>query len=250
MSPNVIPKLLLTLLFVFFSLLGTVPVGAALITIDDFATGDPIAISIPPDTNPTTVTAQGTQILNGVLGLDYRTVSVDRTVGGSTNVAQNRVSANVNPDDGLLSFSSGVAASGNFSVLYDANGAGLGGFDLTDGGTNEMVGIDVFFADKTSPWTLTIVDMNDISDSETILVAAGTSPLTIYFELSNFSSDVSDVKSIKLDITGSLGGNYQLTQIFAATVPEPSSLAILAGLVGLAFVGIRYSGCRKSSQKA
>ncbi|MDO9459989.1 MAG: VPLPA-CTERM sorting domain-containing protein [Alphaproteobacteria bacterium] len=185
----------------------------------------------------------------GILGGDRELVLVNLGGAGDT------VSANAN--GGSFQHNNGSGA-GSSLVRWDGTGGttglefGLGNIDLTEGGANDSVQIDVLFADLTSG-SVTMTFYTDATNFSVVNVNLPTGTSQHFFEFSeilasaNIGSDggvnLTTVNAIELLAEG--GPGFDLSLDFIQTtldvtqdVPEPASMTLLgAGLIGLA--GIR-----------
>ena len=133
----------------------------------------------------------------------------------------------------LLSFSSDTMTAGDFNLTYDANGSGLNA-DLTNGGSNDTLFVDLILADAGSILTVTLQSIDEATSTSNSysLSESLTGPGLAEFRLTGFIGvNPTDIESIAVNIEGAANGDYAIDQIYVA-VPEPSSMIIwsLSGL--------------------
>ena len=199
---------------------------ASIIVIDDFEDG--------------TVALEATNATSFVFLVSQATPSA---IGGYRNVAVCLISdylsarANSNPIPGVMAFSSGSQSTGEFGLSYVGNNLeGLGGIDLSDGGTNQVINVDFTSADFGAKTAITLEDIDgNIAGIEQDL---SSGPGVVSFNLSEFADlgvDLTAIDAIGLIIDGEEDGDYTIDSIYA-TVPEPGTIAIWGLLgVGMAF---------------
>lgn len=144
-------------------------------------------------------------------------------------------------EDGALAYANSPSSAGSLSVIYDANGAGLDGVDLTDGGTATGILFSILYADLPTQYTITVT-------------GSGVGPLTgtfpsgilepadaqdVYIDFAAFGGgNFTNVSAIQFDFepaTTGIAGNDLILDSITTGVPEPSSIALLA-LGGLAMM--------------
>ncbi|MCA8928374.1 MAG: PEP-CTERM sorting domain-containing protein [Alphaproteobacteria bacterium] len=201
--------------------LGAMPAHAFLIDDFDTGTGFNVAPSDPGPTNVPAVTAIG----------GSRTMAIDPASANGTTLEVTT--------GGTLDHGQTTAGGGSSSVTWDANGAGLGGLDLTDGGLATLVrvsvlGIDVGHVDLA----LEVTDTGAMTSS---LALTGLNVGTFDFDFASFvgSADLTATDKIVLTIAAGTNSDVSLdlveTDQLRPPVSEPGILALAgAGLVGLA----------------
>lgn len=199
------------------SLVGFAGSAKADLVIDSFAT-NPVIIT------QATVGGTNTSIQTGIATTDViggtRNLKLTVTAGNGTRQAVDEVDTT----DSTFNISNAVGVTSTSTLLYDANGAGLGGIDLTAFG--DGIAFDVLQVDLNVSITITLVSQANVVSTQTLpnlLEGVAT------FSFTGFSvpAVATSVKSIQItfntpnsaDLTGSL--------LRVATVPEPSSVFAL-----------------------
>ncbi|MEQ1889647.1 MAG: PEP-CTERM sorting domain-containing protein [Alphaproteobacteria bacterium] len=237
------------------ALLGTVGVliatgmaatGANALLIDDFST--------PLTTNGSIIVLIGPGSAfdrssgAGILGGDRELTLVNS--GPANNVvAANAIGGSYQHNNG--------SGAGTSLLRWDGTGGGdgldfgLGGIDLTEGGANDSVQINVLSADLTGS-SVTMSFYTDIDSFSTVGVNIPTGASDHFFLLSDIlaSLDIgadggvtlSNINAIEMFMNG--GAGFDLSMDFIQTtldervtdnVPEPASMTLIgAGLMGLA----------------
>ena len=139
-----------------------------------------------------------------------------------------------------LDHGQGPGGAGASMVTWDANGAGLGGIDLTELGSSDGVSLDVLAIDVGAV-TLTLT-INDTGVGSSSLVLGGLVEGVQGFFFDDFTGDAdfTDVDSIVLRIDANANSDLRIdiiesTRVPNGTAPEPSSIALaICGLLGLA----------------
>ena len=219
--------------------LTTLSVGSAqALTIDTFSTNQVVYDGIGGGATSSTVS----DALN-ILGTE-RTISVEQLGPGAT---PSSVSINVGTS-GLLTLGNTDAFSVSKIVYNVIGGSGLGGVDVTEGGTLDTFSLFVVLGDFPTDIALTVSDgTNTASLMQTSPFLAINVPLL--FEYSSFAGDPVDfttIEYISIDlITTHPMADLQLAIIdFVGTtsVPEPGVLAVLGfGLIGLGLVRRKHA---------
>ncbi len=193
-------------------LLGLSTSAQAIINIDTFDVGTLGLTGI--------VANSGTPVVsNHEAGLDLTHViggSRDATVTWLSGTLSARM--NINPPPAVLGMSSDTGVTANFELMYDNAGAGLGGIDMTQGGTSP--GFAVFFvsADAGAATTVTLTDTGGDTLTHTLLTAG---PGVLFFQYNMFAGagDITDIDTIHFIIEGQEDGDYQISLIQSRDVP-------------------------------
>lgn len=213
--------------------------NATVVTIDNFEDG---GFTIVAPTGPTTSSETS---LTGVLG-GNRDGEVVRLSGSNT------VEANTTAVAGVAVAGSGILTAGTYESVY---GRGVAApFDLTldylttsstlligQEWTSFLTFDNVFIglANALNSVTITVLDTSARSSSTTVAVSTFGTQLTDTFDLWTENgagqTDFESVDEIQFlfNVNGTFGtDNFNVT----TTLPEPTSLALLCGLAGVALV--------------
>ena len=192
------------------SVLVTAParVAAQSITIDDFSTNQPaLTLAYPPAGTSASSSASGGGILGG-----ERDVQINLTGG----TIPGTISAGVS--GGLFTYSQDATITGNGLVQWDGadgspalNVTGLGGIDLTVGGTQDGLLLNVFFDDVVTPVVITVY--TDAGNASALTV---TLPGSIFATSTNFVLPYSS-------FTTTLGAGANFANVGAITLSFGSS---------------------------
>lgn len=233
-------KILLALAAVLLFAVGSNPASAMLI--DNFNNGGGYVTAAENQSDSVIVGP-----INDVVG-QYRQLELpnSKDIHGSGAA---RMEANPS-NAGYLSFSLDAMTTGSGLLTWDANGAGLGGVDMTDGGLSSYVSFDILAIDQGDVDLSVIVEDIDGTTGRYTLSGAGVG--TYQFNFLSFTNatdiDFADIDSIKLDIIANgAASDLVLDQIFSGghiSVPAPRSTLILMAL-GLLLLGF---GLRRRAQ--
>lgn len=144
----------------------------------------------------------------------------------------------------LISISNKSQVNSVVTLLWDNSGAGLGGVDFTDKGTNIGVELLILFADKELNLTFDVADTKANTGSCTTMIPATiTNSEQLFFPFSQFSGsvDFTTMHSIQMMLDGpeSWDATVDLVGITNHT-PEPTTISLVGlGLFGLFGLGIR-----------
>ena len=217
----------LFVLFAVLALSNCTNQTSADIVIDDFSTAGVSSLTVTEVGTASQVTTTTDQSILG----DEREEVLNFVVGtGSANYT-------VNTSDSLFVISQGVGVGLTGSLTYN----NIADFDLTDGGVNDQLTLDV-----RSDFPLALVDELTVSATSgtdsfsvdvTIPLNTGSGIVNIAF--ADFDSvDFTDIDELQLNFdfteANGLGRDVDLS-FFAATssVPEPSSLTVLGLISGV-----------------
>ena len=175
------------------------------------------------------------------------TVSTANAIGGARTISNTKsgpLGVTSAVLGGFFSQSASALTSGTSTITWDANGAGLGGVDLTDGLVGNWFAFDIQSIDQGQiDFILGVRDTNGNSDSYT-LSAAAAGRQTVAF--SNFAGvDFTQVDLVSLEVQGSAAADLTLDLLQTrgnrplrpSSVPEPMTALLLGG--GLLGFGIR-----------
>lgn len=215
-------------------LLATSASQAAVIVIDDFNTGaQTVAASVVPISN--TVAANG-----AIGGFRNTAITFANFTGGST------VRANDGPAANTYSHSNDAGFLSNSKVTWDANGAGLGGSDLTDGGLNDALQIDINAIDQGNVALEFLVKDTGNVESSLTLTGLGVGQHAFFFTAFSGNADFGNVDNIMLRVVTGDASDVVLdlvqTRSGLITVPAPATIALFGlGLLGLGRLRRRQS---------
>ncbi len=244
-----------TLLMVLAGLvaIGGSSASAGTIIIDDFQTPAPSEafFSFDSATLPfmpkgmTLIEQESASILGGQRDLLLEVAgnpsifSTSGIVGTDDDAGLLRVATDGGPGTVVTLQYDGIDAGDN-EVTGLSDHLGLGGFDLTDGQTNDRLQFDFLGIDSGSSLLHTIrLEISAVGESATatfvVDIDDSTGPTSLEVPFSDFSDDTvfQNLKSLTFTINGSgesaMGIDIHLDRI--AAVPEPATLAMLLSLV-------------------
>ena len=217
----------LFVLFAVLALSNCTNQTSADIVIDDFSTAGVSSLTVTEVGTASQITTTTDQSILG----DEREEVLNFVVGtGSANYT-------VNTSDNLFVISQGVGVGLTGSLTYN----NIANFDLTDGGVNDQLTLDV-----RSDIPFALVDELTVSAtsgtdsfSVDVTIPPNTGSGIVNIAFADFDSvDFTDIDELQLnfDFTGAIGlGRDVNLSFFAATssVPEPSSLTVLGLISGV-----------------
>lgn len=210
----------------------------------------------------------GTQtVVQSGLGANSSDVAVVGAVGGSrymeaTVTAGNgdlELGSNV-PTAGAFSHSQDVGVTGSSLLRWDgvANSAldfGLGGVDLTDGGSSTGIALRLISTDFPVNISLTVWEDAGNYSTAMVLAPALSSNIDFFIDFASFTAiglgaDFASAEAIELsinDMTGYADADVRIDFIESTTdVAEPATLA----LFGLGLIGLGVAQRRRTSGRA
>lgn len=219
--------------------LGTSTASAAVV-IDDFSDAVNAVGGLAPPTGGVSLTSAPASTSTSETGLSG-------VIGGSRDGAFNLTGTGAASNltafvaGGVFSTALNATATGDYSLTYDASGAGLGAdFTLASGIEVVISALDSAAAGGAgTSFTIDLVDGDASTHSQTITTTTEGAQ-TLFFGFGAFSDagnlDVSNIFSITFSFTPNQAGDVdvELLQTRDQIIPEPASLAVwsLMGLVG------------------
>jgi len=209
------------------------PSAAAVILIDDFSTGfssaDPLVTS---GVVPTTDATGGSGIVGGSRESELHFFDIDASGTGS-------IAASIGAT-GALTISASSGDSGDYNVRYDGTvGSGGSGLNLDVSGT-DLVRFDFSSITGTFDVFVGVKDGAGVEGTRTVTVSSAGIVDVLYsdFAFSGPGFDETDVDEINVDLQNALTNfGFTLDEVSLNAVPEPSNLAALGGLLGMALIG-------------
>lgn len=227
-----------------FALTLTASAASAVSLIDDFTTGAQWVQDVPGagDVNASEVAAPSA--LGG-----YRDMEVSTDIS-EESASELRV---ITAGGGSLGFSNIVAASGAGLIVYDGQDGtasstgniattGLGGVDLTNGGTTNAFLFEILEADAALEITVEVFDMSGASSFYSEILASTINPLLTFSEFTG-SADFSNVGALAFGVN-STGPNLDGALGSISVVPLPASALLLLGGLG-GFAGVSATKRRR-----
>jgi hypothetical protein len=209
------------------------PAASASTLIDNFTTGAQHVQDLPgAHGNSSEVAAAGA--LGG-----YRDMEVQTDLN-ETEASELRVFTS---GGGILTFSNIFGASGQGLIVYDGqdgsassaggiNTTGLGGIDLTAGGSQNAFFFEILGADAALQITVGVVDMLGVISTYTEILTSTIDPLLKFTQFTG-SADFTNVGALIFGVA-SLSPNLDGALGSISVVPLPASaLLLLGGLGGL-----------------
>lgn len=153
--------------------------------------------------------------------------------------------------DGFLDFNNAARTTGTGTITWNGVGdAGLNGFDLTSGGVNDAVFLDVVFADANVNLAFSVTDTAGTTSSfEYLITEVLEGQLAFAFDAFGGDADFTSINSISLGLTAlspaadvTLDVAYFDAQNPGADTPAPVPLpasALLLGPAILAFAALK-----------
>jgi len=153
-------------------------------------------------------------------------------------------SANVTFGGGLFRHNQDSGVRSNSYITWDGlGGAGLGGVDLTDGGSSNKFHLIVAQADDGVVWSLELFDGSGGTDLFTFANAGVIStPTNLFLSFSNWAVDFTDITKIIFgaNIDSAVDFDTSVDLLETVGIPEPASMTLLgAGIMGLGYMARR-----------
>lgn len=195
--------------------------------IDDFS--DFQKVTVNTNTTPDTV---ANTVAGSMLG-GFRTITVNRVSGlGETHASVNEFGGQA------LEVSNTAGINSDVSVLWNANGAGLGGVDLTVAGVNDYLSMNVLTIDLSVNVSFTLVDSlaNTFTSGPTFFPGPGVFQVDLNQFTVGGGVDVTDIESITMFLSSTdtaWDGTVDFVETNVKFVPVPAPLALMA--IGLLF---------------
>lgn len=170
-------------------------------------------------------------VLGGMLGGERDMQAVNGTGSlGTTGVS-----------DGVLNFSNSPTSQGTLYVDYDGGDNssvqdldGLGGIDLTDGGTSDGFIFTLLFSDFAVDYFIAVVDMDGDQAFLTVALPTGVnSAVDIFTPFADFTGspnpvDFNNIGIVILEFRAqALAADITIDNFRTGVVPEPTSVALL-----------------------
>lgn len=213
------------------ALAGVASSAQASLVIDSFST-DPFILTQAALNSPVNKHQTGIGTANVIGGTRDTTLTV--TLGNGTRTAD----VEVDTTDSTFNISNSVGVRSTTSLLYNANGSGLGGLNLTAFGNS--VAFDVIEVDLNVSISVELVDTLGATSSLTIANVLTDSVARFSFQSLVGTADLTKINSIKL--TFNMPTNADLTGSFLRVegVPEPSTVAsLVSGALAMGGLAVR-----------
>ena len=207
------------------------PLPAAILTIDNFDVGSGAISASQGGSDSDTEGGLSPNVLGGV-----RDMAIP---GGIGVVGPSSLKVFVSPSLGTLFFELGSQTSGSAVLTYDNLGAGLGGIDLTDSGSNGYFTMKIVDIDQ-GDLDITIRVEDTAATSEGVTTMDGGVGI-IQIPFADFSGvDFTSIEKITLELAGPDATDLQIDTFYAsAAVPEPASFAVWS-LIGMSCLGFGW----------
>ncbi len=132
-------------------------------------------------------------------------------------------------------------------LTYDANGAGLGGFDLTDAGLSNGISFDIVFIDQGGvTTTVTVEDTSGMTSSLTLPPATGVGINSFFFVDFTGTADFTNVDSVVLNFSLTDASDLRLDFVETIDVPPPAPVPASIALLGISLLGFGLASRRRA----
>lgn len=183
--------------------------------------------NVPPFTQGPNTKTTG---LSGIAVGDSRTLGIELT----QNNLSNFLPSNVSVSGGVLQISNAPGANSISTVTLDANGAGLGGIDITDGGKNDRFLFNIVNIDLSANFQITLRDTSAVAATFTLSGINTTGDKAIFFsQLDTFGTiNLNSIDSITYVISGQNDFDFAIDQLVTrgTEMPEPSTVFSILGI--------------------
>jgi len=139
--------------------------------------------------------------------------------------------ATVVVNDGRLAYGAAMGTAGGGRVVWDSDGAGLAGVDLTDGGVSKSLFVDVFQADSGTTLTFTVEDtLSNVLTGALVLPPNITTPTTFELPFGELTGAgvLTSVVRVELAIDAPIAATDLILESVRTDVPGPGAPAAVA----------------------
>lgn len=213
--------------------------SAATVVIDDFS-----GKGLVTDPDFMGITNSGQFAAAGAVG-GFRDMEINASGGGGSFIDSFLEVAN-----GRLSFNNSTGVTGMGLLTWDGDDdplsvatQGLGGVDLTGGGTNEV--FRLLDADQALTIEILVWDMSGAQSSVAYDAPGGANHIIVRFSDMIGSADLTDVGAVQLRLTGPAALDASFAAFEATEVPVPAALPLFgSSLLMMMLLGRRRRTAR------